>query len=195
MSDLRTSDDPRIAEQSRVLWQVIHRIDPTARHHSGRFILPVGEFRYTSFFGDRREFAYIDGGRRVRSTTAWISLPRREHPSSSPAAGTVVMAEDRILTGLTIIIEHLPGVFSLYYHLDRLDVFAGDVVAAGDGIGTVGSTGLSTGPHLHWELRVAGVAVDPSPFLERPLVDTAGVEQVIIDATLNVEGGDVTSLR
>jgi len=84
------------------------------------------------------------------------------------------MAEDRILTGLTIIIEHLPGVFSLYYHLDRLDVVPGDAVVAGDAIGTVGSTGLSTGPHLHWELRVAGAAVDPSPYLERPLVDTAG---------------------
>jgi murein DD-endopeptidase MepM/ murein hydrolase activator NlpD len=177
MSDLRTSDDPRIAEQSRVLWQVIHRIDPTARHHSGRFILPVGEFRYTSFFGDRREFAYIDGGS-ARSIHNGLDLAAPTGtPIVSPAAGTVVMAEDRVLTGLTIIIEHLPGVFSLYYHLDRLDVFAGDVVAAGDGIGTVGSTGLSTGPHLHWELRVAGVAVDPSPFLERPLVDTAGLSR------------------
>lgn len=177
MSDLRTSDDPRIAEQSRILWRVIHRVDVTARRHTGRFVLPVAEFRYTSFFGDRREFAYVDGGS-ARSIHNGLDLAAPTGtPIVAPAAGTIVMAEDRVLTGLTIIIEHLPGIFSLYYHLDRLDVVEGTVVSTGDHLGTVGSTGLSTGPHLHWELRVAGVAVDPSPYLERPLLDTAGLSR------------------
>ena len=85
------------------------------------------------------------------------------------------MAEDRIITGLSVVLEHLPGVFSLYYHLDSMDVSEGDLVSTGTTLGTVGSTGLSTGPHLHWELRVSGVAVDPNRHLERPLIDTTAI--------------------
>ena len=53
------------------------------------------------------------------------------------------------------------GVFSSYYHLDRIEVQVGQAVRVGDTLGRVGATGLVTGAHLHWELRVGGVAVDP----------------------------------
>ena len=81
------------------------------------------------------------------------------------------MAQFRIITGFTVVVEHLSGVYSLYYHLARLDVAAGERVAAGTAVGTVGSTGLATGPHLHWEVRAAGVAVDPDVLVTTPLVD------------------------
>jgi murein DD-endopeptidase MepM/ murein hydrolase activator NlpD len=80
------------------------------------------------------------------------------------------MAKERILTGFSIVIEHLPGVYSLYYHLDKLDVKVGQMVSAGDKIGDSGFTGLATGPHLHWEIRVAGNAVEPKTLLAAPFI-------------------------
>ena len=77
-------------------------------------------------------------------------------------------------------IEHLPGVYSLYYHLSRIMVREGQHVAAGAVLGTVGSTGLATGPHLHWELRAGGVAIDPDTAVDVPLVDTAGDRVIIV---------------
>ena len=91
----------------------------------------------------------------------------------------MVLARERIVTGLSVAIEHLPGVYSLYYHLARIVVREGQRVSAGAAVGTVGSTGLATGPHLHWEVRAAGVAIDPDAVAGAALVDTTG-DQVII---------------
>jgi murein DD-endopeptidase MepM/ murein hydrolase activator NlpD len=60
-----------------------------------------------------------------------------------------------------VIVDHGGGVFTLYCHLSEFSVAEGVDVAAGHQLGLVGNTGLSTGPHLHWELRVQGVRVDP----------------------------------
>ena len=70
-----------------------------------------------------------------------------------------------------MVIEHLPAVYSLYYHLARLNVALGERVGPGTALGALGSTGLATGPHLHWEVRAAGVAVDPDVLVTTPLVD------------------------
>ena len=78
-----------------------------------------------------------------------------------------MLAESRISTGWSVVVEHLPGVYSLYYHLDSLAASEGEAVRAGTLIGRSGSTGLSTGPHLHWEFRVNGEAVSPDWFLSR----------------------------
>ena len=75
------------------------------------------------------------------------------------------MAENRISTGWSVVIEHLPGVYSLYYHMDSLTVEKGDMVKRGTLIGYSGATGLATGPHLHWEVRVNGNAVNPDFFV------------------------------
>jgi murein DD-endopeptidase MepM/ murein hydrolase activator NlpD len=87
------------------------------------------------------------------------------------AAGGVVLARERIVTGNTVILEHLPGVYSLYYHMDSIAVSEGLVVEEGALLGESGSTGLATGPHLHWEIRVSGENADPDVFLSRPLID------------------------
>ena len=73
-----------------------------------------------------------------------------------------------------MVVEHLPGVFSMYYHLDQLSVSAGQLVEAGQALGTVGATGLATGAHLHWEVRVAGVPVDPEALTVRALISISG---------------------
>jgi murein DD-endopeptidase MepM/ murein hydrolase activator NlpD len=92
-------------------------------------------------------------------------------PVVSPAAGRIGLvgrvSEGFELHGNTIGIDHGQGVLSIMIHLSRIDVNEGDFVQAGQVIGAVGSTGASTGPHLHWGLYVNGIAVDPVPWREQ----------------------------
>jgi murein DD-endopeptidase MepM/ murein hydrolase activator NlpD len=69
--------------------------------------------------------------------------------------------------GNLVVIEHPRGVRSMYAHLARIAVSQGVSVAAGNAVGTVGATGVATGPHLHFELRLAGAAIDPLTALNR----------------------------
>ena len=98
-------------------------------------------------------------------------------------AGKVVLAQNRILTGNSIVLEHFPGIYSLYYHMDSLNVEEGDRVAAGANLGTLGATGLVTGPHLHWELRVNTIPVDPMKYLDRGLIDKDDIMAIIYRTT------------
>jgi len=82
------------------------------------------------------------------------------------AKGKVVLAEPRGGYGNCVVISHGFGIATVYAHQSRLSVQPGDKVEAGDVIGAVGSTGLSTGPHLHFETRVRGVPVDPENFID-----------------------------
>ncbi|QBR42404.1 M23 family metallopeptidase [Kerstersia gyiorum] len=89
-------------------------------------------------------------------------------PVKAPAAGIVTFADpDLYLTGGTILLDHGHGVSSNFLHLSRLDVKVGQRVQQGEVIGAVGSTGRSTGPHLHWGMNWFGVRVDPQLVLER----------------------------
>ncbi len=171
MSELRTDPDPRKIEEARELYRILGRGDPSAVYHTGRFLRPVEEFRETSFYGDRRTYLYSDGGRAGAIHQGIDYATPRGTPVSAAGAGRVVMARERIMTGLTVALEHLPGVFSLYYHLDRIVVEEGGMVAPGERIGLSGATGLVTGPHLHWEVRAAGNAVEPKSLLTRGLLD------------------------
>ena len=76
------------------------------------------------------------------------------------------MSEELDIRGVTTIIDHGIGVFSGYWHQKALNVEVGQEVVRGDVIGYVGNTGLSTGPHLHWEIWVNGVQVDPIEWLK-----------------------------
>ena len=80
-------------------------------------------------------------------------------------SGEVILAGQRGGYGNTIVLYHGLGYSTLYAHLSRIEVSAGQDVQSGDRIGAIGSTGLSTGPHLHFELRIDGGAVDPMPYL------------------------------
>ena len=78
-----------------------------------------------------------------------------------------MLAEELQVRGMAVIIDHGAGVMSGYFHLSEIAVQPGDQIAAGQLIGKVGATGLVTGSHLHWEMRVGGVAVDPLEWLDR----------------------------
>lgn len=86
-------------------------------------------------------------------------------PVKAPAAGVVANTGDYFFNGNTIFIDHGQGLISGYMHLSRIDVRTGQTVRAGDPIGTVGSTGRSTGPHLHWAVFLNNTPVDPELFL------------------------------
>jgi murein DD-endopeptidase MepM/ murein hydrolase activator NlpD len=86
-------------------------------------------------------------------------------PVRAAAAGTVVAAGYDGDYGIKIDIDHGNGYHTWYCHLSRADVQAGDYVAKGEHIALVGSTGESTGPHLHYQIMLAGHAVDPAPYL------------------------------
>jgi len=77
----------------------------------------------------------------------------------------VILAGQRGGFGNTIVLYHGLGYSTLYGHLSRIEVSEGQNVQSGDRIGAIGSTGWSTGPHLHFELRIDGKAVDPTPYL------------------------------
>ncbi len=84
-------------------------------------------------------------------------------PVRAAAAGTVSLAHgDLYFSGKTVIIDHGLGVSTLYIHMQDLRVATGDRVAQGQVIGTIGSTGRSTGPHLHWGLNLGQEYLDPA---------------------------------
>jgi murein DD-endopeptidase MepM/ murein hydrolase activator NlpD len=126
---------------------------------AGLFQLPLhGEIRVTSPFGGRR--SYNDGP--AVTYHGGVDFGADEGtPVYASATGRVALAEPLQVRGNVVILDHGMGVYSGYWHLSGIAVQAGQTVLADDLIGYVGGTGLSTGPHLHWELRVNNVQVDP----------------------------------
>jgi murein DD-endopeptidase MepM/ murein hydrolase activator NlpD len=90
------------------------------------------------------------------------------------ADGVVLVAGPRGGYGNTVVIAHANSLGTVYAHNSSIDVQVGDIVEQGDVIARVGSTGLSTGPHIHWETRIKGIPVNPRNFLPPP--DGTGVE-------------------
>jgi murein DD-endopeptidase MepM/ murein hydrolase activator NlpD len=86
-------------------------------------------------------------------------------PLHAAAAGVVQVTNRPTGYGLYVIVVHGGGFSTLYGHLDATSLQTGDRVAAGDLVGLMGSSGLSTGPHVHFELRRAGRPEDPMPWL------------------------------
>ena len=87
-------------------------------------------------------------------------------PVKASNEGIVVLTGDHFFTGNTVVIDHGAGILSMYFHLDKINVKKGDKISRGEVLGTVGSTGRVTGPHLHWGVRVDGQRVDPVSLVE-----------------------------
>lgn len=93
-----------------------------------------------------------------------ISAPMQT-PVVAPAAGTVIAAQFEAGLGNTVLLSHGNGLRTTYGHLARYTVKAGQTVMRNQIIGWVGSTGLSTGPHLHYEVEQNGAGVDPMKYI------------------------------
>jgi hypothetical protein len=124
----------------------------STRYWAGRFIWPVkAQWRRTTQFGMQR---YTNGSATASIHAALDMAAPTGTPTYATGAGRVLFAGNLLLTGGTIVIEHGYGLKSWYYHMNSIDVKAGDKVAQNQQIGTVGSTGFSTGPHLHFGMSV-----------------------------------------
>ncbi|WP_216634574.1 M23 family metallopeptidase [Gloeomargarita lithophora] len=137
------------------------------RYWQGAFLRP-NQGPVTTIFGVRRyyngEFAEDYYHRGIDYGGALGS------PVVAPAGGQVALvglvAQGFRLHGNTVGLDHGQGVTSIFLHLSRVDVREGEMVKAGQVIGAVGATGISTGPHLHWGLYVHGQSIDPVPWLQ-----------------------------
>ncbi len=144
-----------IPEREKVMAVVAPRTPE--RLWQGTFLVPAGG-RITSAFGTRRSY----NGGPFSSYHAGVDFSYRGGLDIyAPAAGVVVLAEPLMVRGNATIIDHGWGVYSGFWHQAELRVAVGDRVTAGQVIGQIGGTGLATGAHLHWELFLNGVQVDP----------------------------------
>ncbi len=86
-------------------------------------------------------------------------------PVYAPVDGVVTMADDLYYSGNTLILDHGMRVFSTFLHMDTITVEVGDTVKQGEQIGTIGSTGRSTGPHLDWRINLGKTRLDPQTII------------------------------
>jgi murein DD-endopeptidase MepM/ murein hydrolase activator NlpD len=134
---------------------------PPAPSATTRLANPLPRMVIVSGFGYRTHPIY--GSRRLH---AGIDLDADSgDPIYAAGAGVVLSAGWRGGYGNCVVIDHGGGVGTLYGHMSALGVSTGDTVSQGTRIGAVGSTGASTGPHLHFEVRINGVPVNPVPYL------------------------------
>ncbi len=133
------------------------------RYTGGVFLWPTNSTYITSPFGYR--WHPILGGYRFHSG---IDIAGDYgDPIYAAASGVVIMARYYDGYGYTVIIDHGSGISTLYAHCSRILVRVGQSVLAGQEIAEIGSTGRSTGPHLHFEVRIDGKPVNPLHFLSR----------------------------
>jgi murein DD-endopeptidase MepM/ murein hydrolase activator NlpD len=159
-------DPELVAAENNKLSAVWTIFNPT-RYWTGAFTLPVQNYaKISSPFGTRRSynggpFSSYHEGTDFSATTGT--------PVYAPADGVVALAEPLTVRGNAIVIDHGWGVYSGYWHLSSIDVSVGQQVKQGDFIGRVGGTGLSTGPHLHWDIRIRSLNVDPMQLTRQSL--------------------------
>lgn len=128
---------------------------------AGGFVYPIMSPRLSSKFGPRRHPV-----RKVHRHHSGIDLAvPKGTPIRAIAGGTVVFADPYKGYGTLIVVQHPNGLTSHYGHCSKILAVVGRKVRAGEVIGEVGSTGLATGPHLHFELRENGKAINPEKFL------------------------------
>jgi murein DD-endopeptidase MepM/ murein hydrolase activator NlpD len=158
--------EERLAQDSQGLTTIIQELlaaqsrNQVVVRGTGRFSLPSDGFISSSFgwrthpiLGYQRFHAGVDFGADYGST---IRAADR---------GSVIFAGWYGGYGLTVIVDHGGGLTSLYAHTSEVYVKQGQTVQKGEAIAAVGSTGLSTGPHLHFEVRANGEPIDPMPYL------------------------------
>ena len=156
--------DPAVIGEDVEIRQAVQRALTPERHWGGLFDAPaVGTI--TSNFGLLRSYNF-------QQPTEYHSgldfAGDNGDPVLAPNAGVVAWVGRTQRRGNSLIVDHGGGVYSGYYHLSEVLVTEGTVVTTGDPLGRVGATGLATGPHLHWEIVVHGITVNPVQWNPRP---------------------------
>lgn len=148
----------------QVLVKRVLRAKPTP----ARFKLPLGKpanpLPAGEGFGVRRTF---NGEPKNRHTGTDYPIGQG-NPVLAVADGTVVLTGEHFFAGTSVYVDHGLGLISMSFHLSEIDAEDGAEIARGGTVGKIGSTGRSTGPHLHLGIRWLGARIDPEPLFEDP---------------------------
>jgi murein DD-endopeptidase MepM/ murein hydrolase activator NlpD len=159
--------DPKVTEPEDEIWESLGVTVSPEKLWDGVFQSPVPEIYndcWTSLFGSRRSY---NGGPYDYFHTGLDLCGGVGTKIFAPAAGRVVFAELLSVRGNATVIDHGWGVYTAYDHQSEIYVKVGEFVQPGQLIGLGGATGRVTGPHLHWEVWVGGIQVDPLDWLEK----------------------------
>lgn len=141
----------REAKKLRSICQIV-----SDRHWEGRFILPL-ENDISTVYGAKRII-----NRKMISVHKGVDIKGQDGMEVKASnSGRVVLAEELFFGGNTIIIDHGNGIYTIYMHLSKFNVKPQDIVSKGDIIGLVGSSGRSSGPHLHFGVKVMNMSINP----------------------------------
>lgn len=164
MVDLDAPTLARVTDERAVLSAALAGSAPI-RLWRGSFRVPVEGGQPTGGFGLRR---VLNG--QPRSPHAGFDWAA---PTGAPVvaanAGRVALVAEHFFAGRNVVLDHGLGLFTLYYHLDSVQVVLDEPVTAGQVIGKVGATGRVTGPHLHFGVLLGGARVDPEVLLSLTL--------------------------
>ena len=126
-----------------------------------QFTLPV-DGRFSSIFGLKRIY---NNQKRIRRHTGLDIAAPQGTIITSPAKGKVIRTGNYFFTGNTVFIDHGQGLITMYSHLNKIYVKAGQQLKQGEEMGTVGMTGRVSGPHLHWVVSLNNTKIDPKLFI------------------------------
>ncbi len=156
--------DPELLRLEREKLAAVWAVYRPEKLWTGLLQLPVEEPRITSPFGTRRSY---NGGPATSYHEGTDFGGKEGVPVYAPASGVVVLAEELTVRGNAVVLDHGLGVFTGYWHLSSIAAEVSQPVVAGSLLGYMGSTGLSTGAHLHWELRLGDVPLDPMQWTQQ----------------------------
>lgn len=166
ITESTVDDDEANAEFERIITP-LKAVRDEEKYFDGPFIMPATA-KITTEFGAIRS---VNGNETTTRHSGIDIAAKRGTTVKASGNGRVLYAGKLKLTGNTVLIEHGFGLKTWYYHMDSLKVKTDDMVKQGDPIGTVGSTGFSTGPHLHFGMSVNGVFINPNTAIDQALID------------------------
>jgi len=156
---LSKKDLKRVKKENKRLKQIFQKVSQS--HYEGSFILPL-ENDISTLFGTKRIL-----------NEKWISIHRGVDVTGKDGEevkasnnGRVALAEELFFGGNTIILDHGLGIYTIYMHLSKFNVNVEDIVSKNDVVGFVGSSGRSTGPHLHFGVKVMNMSANPVSLIE-----------------------------
>ena len=164
-----TIEQAVIQTENDQIQQILNPVSPN-KLWTDKFRFPIDgsltddTIGFSSYFGNRRSYnngslTGFHGGLDFKVVLMSLNI-------YAPASGRVVFAGPMAIRGNTTFIDHGQGVYSGYAHQSEIKVAVGEIVQAGQIIGTIGSTGRVTGPHLHWDIWVNGHQVDPFDWID-----------------------------
>ena len=166
MVDLDPETERRAVSEGDRLRTLYQTITPE-RLWRGRFARPVAGTQAATGFGARR---IINGQPRAPHGGADYAAERGT-PVVAANRGRVALVADFFFPGRLVALDHGLGLYTLYFHLDTVTVTDGEVIDRGQQLGTVGTTGRATGPHLHFAAQLGGSRIDPTSLLSLDLRD------------------------